>query len=69
VQVSPKSGFSVDDVKYELNVEGMEDSLSDRHYYTSTTNEVKLMSNFVPVNGHVTLRYKLGQSKSFYYMQ
>ncbi|XP_060599050.1 uncharacterized protein LOC132752703 [Ruditapes philippinarum] len=60
VQVTPKSGYSVDEVKYELNVEGMEDSLSDRHYYTSTTNEVKLMSNYVPVNGHVTLKYKLG---------
>ena len=56
--VSPKSGYTMDDVKYELTANGME--IHDRNYYTSATNEVHLMSGFVPENGDVTVNYRLG---------
>ncbi|XP_053393501.1 sushi, von Willebrand factor type A, EGF and pentraxin domain-containing protein 1-like isoform X8 [Mercenaria mercenaria] len=60
VQIDPETGYSADDVNFDIKVYGMEDSLKCRYYYTWAFNEMHVVSNFVPENGAVTLRYKLG---------
>ncbi|XP_053393488.1 uncharacterized protein LOC123564875 isoform X1 [Mercenaria mercenaria] len=60
VQIDAKTGYSADDVKFDIKVYGMEESLEYRYYYTWAFNEMHIVSNFVPENGNVTLRYKLG---------
>lgn len=51
-------GYKEEDVDFAIFADDM--PILYRHYYVSSTNEVNIRSDYVPVNGEVVLKYRIG---------